>query len=267
MGGNDRAASLPARDRHAVGRRPAGRGRRLSPLRASSSFERVSRPRPQRGLDRPAPPPRCDHQGRLQARPAAAGRSRLALPPPAPHLPTSTAATKARTLARSTSPGAANTACISAGNTSTTTAANAPPSSRSPPPASWPPTVGSSPRSTNHQPHTTPRLSPRQDTAIRAQSARDRPMGSHPRLAAPAPRQRASDETMVLRYPALAYQADHASRPAAPCRDENRATRALQPTHRASATPADLTNPPPYQAAVCSRLSIFHVRRTSSGVR
>ena len=87
-----RPVAVPARCRHALGRRAGRRDRRLWPLRPARTADELHRAGAlgvQLGRD---PPSGQDHQDRLQARPPAAGRGRMALPqdprprrhPPAP---------------------------------------------------------------------------------------------------------------------------------------------------------------------------------------
>ena len=78
----DRSPALLSRHRHALGRGPMRRDRRLAAFPAQAAV-RVSRDRPQRAHLRHQAPPGPDHQGRIGPRPATAGRSRPPLPPPA----------------------------------------------------------------------------------------------------------------------------------------------------------------------------------------
>ena len=78
---HDREAALPARDRHADRARAVRRDRRVGALRSPRPARRLPRDRPLRAHHRRPAPARIDHQGRLHARPPAAGRGLLALPP------------------------------------------------------------------------------------------------------------------------------------------------------------------------------------------
>ena len=78
---HDRAAQMPAWDRHALRAGAVRRDRRVGALRSSRPARLLPRDRPERAHHRRAAPARVDHQGRLDARPAAAGRGRLPLPP------------------------------------------------------------------------------------------------------------------------------------------------------------------------------------------
>ena len=77
-----RRAALLSRNRHAVGRRPVRRGRRLAALPAQAAVG-VPGDRAERAHLRHQTPPRLNHQGRVGARPTVARRGRPPLPPPA----------------------------------------------------------------------------------------------------------------------------------------------------------------------------------------
>ena len=83
VGAGHRPAAVPARDRHADRGRAVRRDPRLRAVRASQAADELRRAGALREELRPDPPPRRDHQVRLPARPPAAGRGRLALPPSA----------------------------------------------------------------------------------------------------------------------------------------------------------------------------------------
>ena len=173
----------------------------------------------------------CDHEDRLRARAAAAGRGRVALPrharASAARSPTARTASRRK---RSRSPGQPSGDCTAPGHASRH-APNAARSSPSPPPASSPGSAGRSPESSNHQP--THRLSRRLGRwrPGNARGTRELTMSNPPQPgpATPDLRQRlpttnhgpAATQTRV-------YQSDRASRTA--CRTA---------TH-----PADHTPPP-----------------------
>ena len=81
VGADRRPAAVPARDRHALRRRPVRRGRRVRAVRQGPAADELPRPDPVGGHQRRETPARRDHQDRVAARAAAAGRGRLALPP------------------------------------------------------------------------------------------------------------------------------------------------------------------------------------------
>ena len=129
---------------------------------------------------RDAPPGR-DHQVRLPPRPPAAGRGRLALPPPAaPRAERSSAARPASPRTSSRSPGRPSSACTAPGGASTPSAASAARSSPSPSPASSPASAGRSPTPTDRRP--APRRSRRRrdHPATTRESTRDCAMSTRP---------------------------------------------------------------------------------------
>jgi transposase len=71
------------RDRHADRGRVVRGDRRFRTVREGRAADELPRTGPVREHHRPATPARVDHQDRIRARPAAAGQSRLALPPTA----------------------------------------------------------------------------------------------------------------------------------------------------------------------------------------
>ena len=156
VGAAGRPAALPARRRHADRGRTVRRDRRLRAVRPRRAADELRRPGPIRGDDRPAAPARRDHEDRLRTRPAAAGRSRLALPRPPEHRhcahrpPRQPARPK-----RSRSPGQPSGDCTAPGPASRP-APSAARSSPSRPPASSPGSPGRSPESSNHAAHTSP---------------------------------------------------------------------------------------------------------------
>ena len=81
MRAHGRQAAVPARDRHAHGARTVRRDRRVGAFRSSRPARLLPRDRSIGEHHRSAAPARRDHQGRLHARPPAAGRGILALPP------------------------------------------------------------------------------------------------------------------------------------------------------------------------------------------
>ena len=117
VGADRRAGCVPARDRHADRGRAVRGDRRLRPLRAPRAADELPRRRALRALHRRAPPARLDHQVRQPARPPAAGRGRLALPPRAARRPSSCAAARRRRARQSSrSPGRPNAACTASGS-------------------------------------------------------------------------------------------------------------------------------------------------------
>ena len=84
MGDHRRPVALPARHRHALGRRAVRRDRRLRRASPAGAADELPRPGPVRAELRREAPPGPDHQDRLPPRPPAARRGRLALPPPTP---------------------------------------------------------------------------------------------------------------------------------------------------------------------------------------
>ena len=81
--------AVPARDRHALRGRAVRGDRRLGALPASWAADELPRCGPQRELKRTDTPPGSDHEVWVPARPAAARRGGLALPPRAsegPHM-------------------------------------------------------------------------------------------------------------------------------------------------------------------------------------
>ena len=83
-GRRPRAVDVPARDRHADRRRAVRGDRRLRPVPAPRAGDELSRRGAVRALLRRAAAARPDHQVRQPARPPAARRGRLALPPRRP---------------------------------------------------------------------------------------------------------------------------------------------------------------------------------------
>src|SRR4051812_48566367 len=86
LGAARRAASLPTRCRHPERRRPRRRDRRPARIRTPKTARELPRPRPVRTIIWHAAPAGIDHEGRPLARPQAARRGGLALPPPAASL-------------------------------------------------------------------------------------------------------------------------------------------------------------------------------------
>ena len=116
--------------------------------------------------------------------------------------PTSSDANAARTRAPSTSPGGLSGACTTAGSASSTSAENVRRSSRSRSRANWPASAGSSPCSSKPptRPPSRPRPSGRHEPGdSRTHTAAIGLWVATSQVAAPAPRQRAGDETMVMR--------------------------------------------------------------------
>ena len=180
--GAGRPAALPARGRHADRRRAVRRDRRLRAVRPSRAADELHRPGPLGEHDRPAAPARVDHEDRLRARPAAAGRGRLALPHSPEHRqgahrpPAEPAARSDRGRVVSPSDG-----CTAPGRGSRP-APSAARSSRSPPPANSPASAGRSPKSSDRSDPTSPIPS------AGSVAARQRAGNPRPNYEQPAPR-------------------------------------------------------------------------------
>ena len=117
----------------------------MGAVRSPRPAVRLSRDRALRAHHQQPAPPRIDHQGRLDPRPAAVDRGVLPLPPPSRGQGACSSAASATSRQRSsTSPGKRNDACTPAGASSKTRARSPTASSRSRSPASSPDSAGRS---------------------------------------------------------------------------------------------------------------------------